>query len=303
MTIMEWSYDDPITGERLQSVAEASVLTPSIRAFHLSLSPPPAHEIVVFPGTHTELEPHTALIDRLRTKRSIFVYSHLLESFVHRVLPRLDHRFVLVSHNSDHGVDERFQAALDDPRIIHWFAQNALVRHPKLSALPIGVANAQWPHGDIRALVEVAARRRPAPRSVVYVNFDTRTNLAVRLPLLQRLGQLPLVHRAAPRPFAAYLAEMTSCRWVISPPGNGVDCHRTWEALYLGVTPVVLRTEGGAGLHDGLPIIQLTDLTRLDEASLEEAERRCAAEPGRLDALTMRYWRDRIGAQAAHAGH
>jgi hypothetical protein len=30
-------------------------------------------------------------------------------------------------------------------------------------------------------------------------------------------------------------------KYVLSPPGNGPDCHRTWEALYLGSTPVVHR--------------------------------------------------------------
>jgi hypothetical protein len=30
-------------------------------------------------------------------------------------------------------------------------------------------------------------------------------------------------------------------KFVLSPPGNGPDCHRTWEALYLGAIPIVLR--------------------------------------------------------------
>ena len=31
--------------------------------------------------------------------------------------------------------------------------------------------------------------------------------------------------------------------FVPSPAGNGLDCHRTWEALYLGAVPVVLKSE------------------------------------------------------------
>src|SRR5215472_8371128 len=119
---MRWAYDDPITGERLQAIAEASVLTPSIAAFHASLRLSGARNLVVFPGTHLAVEADERCCDLLRGRRSIFVYSHLLESFVERVLPRLDHAFVLISHNSDHGVDSRFRAVLDDPRIIHWFA-------------------------------------------------------------------------------------------------------------------------------------------------------------------------------------
>jgi hypothetical protein len=305
--MMQWSYDDPITGERLQSLAQATILTPSILGFHTSLPRSAAHEVVIFRGTHRELEPDDSAIRRLRGRRCIFVYSHLLESFVQRILPRLDHRFVLISHNSDHGVDDRFRGALDDPRIAHWFAQNTLTHHPKLTALPIGIANAQWAHGNLRALVDVANASRPARRSVVYVNFEVRTNPAVRVPLLQRLEGLPVAWRAPPRPFADYLADMAGCRWTVSPPGNGVDCHRTWEALYLGITPIVLKTASGAGLHDGLPIIQLPDLAVLDAPGLEEAEQVLAdrAKPedcNPVERIKMSYWRGRIARAVMEAG-
>jgi hypothetical protein len=30
--------------------------------------------------------------------------------------------------------------------------------------------------------------------------------------------------------------------YVLSPPGNGIDCHRTWEALFLGSIPIVKKS-------------------------------------------------------------
>jgi hypothetical protein len=36
---------------------------------------------------------------------------------------------------------------------------------------------------------------------------------------------------------------MRKTLFVPSPAGNGLDCHRTWEALYLGAIPVVLKEE------------------------------------------------------------
>ena len=29
-------------------------------------------------------------------------------------------------------------------------------------------------------------------------------------------------------------------RFVLSPPGHGLDCHRTWEAILLGAIPIVV---------------------------------------------------------------
>jgi hypothetical protein len=155
--------------------------------------------------------------------------------------------------------------------------------------------------------VDVANASQPARRNVVYVNFEVRTNAAVRVPLLQRLEGLPVAWRAPPRPFADYLADMAGCRWAVSPPGNGVDCHRTWEALYLGITPIVLKTASGAGLHDGLPIIQLPDLAVLDAPGLEEAERALAdraktEDRNPVERIKMSYWRERIARAVMEAG-
>ena len=45
---------------------------------------------------------------------------------------------------------------------------------------------------------------------------------------------------------------------MMSPPGNGVDCHRTWEAIALGAVPVVLRSALASTLVDAAPIVAVT---------------------------------------------
>lgn len=43
--------------------------------------------------------------------------------------------------------------------------------------------------------------------------------------------------------------------FVPSPAGNGLDCHRTWEALYLGAVPVVLESEFTG--DDSWPVVRV----------------------------------------------
>jgi hypothetical protein len=43
-----------------------------------------------------------------------------------------------------------------------------------------------------------------------------------------------------PTPFREYLAAVRSHPFVLCPAGNGLDCHREWEALYLGALPIIL---------------------------------------------------------------
>jgi hypothetical protein len=42
-------------------------------------------------------------------------------------------------------------------------------------------------------------------------------------------------------------------QFVISPPGAGPDCYRTWESIYLGSNPVVMKNSWPFGQED-LPV-------------------------------------------------
>lgn len=306
--------DEIISGERLQAVADVAVITDEKAAFHTSL---PKMKLAHFAP---DLAPDAAGLAALKRVRSVFVYAEMIDAFVDRILPLLDQPIVLVTHNGDAGVDERYRSTLDSPRIIHWFAQNATLRHPKLTALPIGIANAQWRHGDFVALARTASRPIPK-RPGLYVNFEVGTNPRVRGPLLAALAQKPFaimgrkrtvssyvrqglsvvsgrpfVDKGKAKPYEDYLAEMANWRFAVSPPGNGIDCHRTWEALYLGVIPVISPPLGG--LLDGLPAIIVDDFSKVTLESLE-AEMEHLEGPFAWEKLTMAYWRERIRQKAA----
>uniref|UniRef100_A0A7S3AY15 Exostosin GT47 domain-containing protein n=1 Tax=Haptolina ericina TaxID=156174 RepID=A0A7S3AY15_9EUKA len=47
-------------------------------------------------------------------------------------------------------------------------------------------------------------------------------------------------------------------RFVLSPRGNGLDAHRTWEALLVGAIPIV-RSSKLNPLYDNLPILIVKD--------------------------------------------
>lgn len=278
------SFEEIVTGERLQAVADVAVITEEKAQFHGSC---PAMRLARFPPGLTTSEAGLAALNGART---VFVYSDMIDHFIDRILPLLDQPIVLITHNGDAIVDERYRAALDGARIIHWFAQNAKMSHPKLTVLPIGIANAQWPHGDTAALARAATRARPR-RSGLYVNFKVSTNPELRGPLLDALRTKSFSVMGRRRPYPTYLAEMAQWRFCASPPGNGIDCHRTWEALYLGVIPVVLSTAGG--LLDHLPCIVVDDIAGVTLEQLEAARLKLVG-PFAWEKLTLSYWRKRI---------
>jgi hypothetical protein len=88
---------------------------------------------------------------------------------------------------------------------------------------------------------------------------------------------------------------MAQWRFCVSPPGNGIDCHRTWEALYLGVIPVVVSSAGG--LLDHLPCIIVDDIAAVTLEGLEAALLNLNG-PFAWGKLTLSYWRKRIRCMA-----
>lgn len=289
-----------VTSERLQALADISVIDDSTFAFYTGIRDNPDIRLCRFRGPrhHLQIE-GPAQLRALQRARVIFVYTHLLDSFIRHILPHLTQRFVLISHSSDHRVEGRFRPFLDDVRLVHWFAQNVETEHPKLTALPIGLANAQWQHGDTKALADVARQGRPK-RDLLYANFEVRTNLAHRKPLRDLLAGKSFTVVTEPKPYRAYLEELAGFRFCASPLGNGPDCHRTWEALYLGVIPVVQKGVWMRSFAD-LPIIAVDRWETIDEAFLEREHERIKAMPRRLDPLMVSYWRARVRAPLAAA--
>ena len=60
-------------------------------------------------------------------------------------------------------------------------------------------------------------------------------------------------------PFDKYLLSLKNYKFCISPPGRGIDCHRTWEALHLGVIPILLSSPID-NLFIDLPVIILNNI-------------------------------------------
>ncbi len=57
--------------------------------------------------------------------------------------------------------------------------------------------------------------------------------------------------------------------FVVSPHGNGLDCHRTWEALCIGNIPIV-KTSPIDSLFDELPILIVKDWNDINKQLLEK---------------------------------
>jgi hypothetical protein len=70
------------------------------------------------------------------------------------------------------------------------------------------------------------------------------------------------------QPFYSYIENLASHQFVLSPPGNGIDCHRTWEALYCKCIPIVIDNYI-YNYWNNLPIIKVKDYSELTNELLQ----------------------------------
>jgi hypothetical protein len=263
--------EEIITGERLQSLADISVVPRHVQEFHQHLERY-TRDPVLF-GSYDEIP--ASEVARLSRARTLFVYTHELQPFIEQIWPRLEgDRYVLVTHNSDYEADESYLPWLEatGTKLARWFAQNVMVRHEKLEPLPIGIANSMWKHGNLRALEAAVARAERPKDRLVFLHFNPGTH-APRKKVWETLrSSFPDLPPAPPagRRFRTYLNDLAHYRFCVCPRGNGIDSHRVWECLYLGVVPVVERSVHTELWEErGLPLLVIDDWAEVVPERLE----------------------------------
>ena len=229
---------------------------------------------------------------RVRRGEIVFVEAHELPLFVREYLPGITEQFVLITHNGDLTIDHAYAGLAEDPRVIHWFALNCLLRHPKITAIPIGLENrCHHTNGvlrDYRKLRRLGSRKT---RRILY-GFTVTTNERERAPALEALRACTLADPMERINSREYRKRLEHYGFVASPPGNGVDCHRTWEALYLHTIPIVKRS----ALYEafpGLPVLVVDDWSEIrawDSSFLEREYERLAADIETTPHLRFDYW-------------
>ena len=275
-----------ISGERLQCLCDISIITPDILNFHQNIAFKTPLFITTF--KEPELEEKIKILDRCI---SIFVYTHLLDNFFIYIYPKIKNPFYLVTHNSDHHITHKYLPYLDEEKIIHWYAQNINLFHEKLSPLPIGIANSQWKHGNMEIIKKISYQ--PIKKThLLYINFNINTNIRKRQPIYNLFKKKNIGTFQQNQPFQEYLKILKSHKFCLVPPGNGIDCHRTWECLYLGVIPIVEKHPHNTQLAKHLPLLVVEDWNIITEEYLNNYYKLHSFKPE--EQMFLKYYKKKL---------
>ncbi len=173
----------------------------------------------------------------------VFVSAGIASIFFDKVLefPSLNLLQVdLLIHNGDliPSFDEFRQIS---ERFRHIYSVNWMDELPNVSPIPIGLENLSYMRNGVPR--DFRIRHDVSKDITLLVSFSDSTNpeerLAARNEAKSIKGSFFVEPGTTPR---EYRNLVSRSKFVLSPPGNGADCHRTWEALYLGSVPIVKAT-------------------------------------------------------------
>lgn len=294
--------------------AEASDVTPFVNV--------PVFGDRVFPPKDN-IDP-AIYVKNIKDGDVIWVQAAQVVHFINDVFPLIRERFILLVSDGDESFPERQSQSLDmrnfieDDRVIHIFSQNidGTIPSNKISPLPIGIdfhsitctggyfgEHQQTIEQQEKVLEDILSTLRPTSerkkRALIDFHLADRPIYGgeVRGAIANRIMSSGVIDRLDSR-----IARETLWRrkgqyaFSVSPHGNGLDCHRTWEDLVLGCI-VIVKTSPLDSMYEGLPVVIVKDWSEINKSNFDLWLKQYGdafTNPKYRERLTHKYWMNKI---------
>jgi len=195
----------------------------------------------------------------------------------------------LIVHNSDESFTDNLYARVK-PYVTDVSAVNCITRHAK--QIPLGLRDHQYAsHHVLRAvmseppvprttvcLVNFLISTNPLERQAVYEMFKNNRHCLVQHEYMtyDKMQSLNFSHPETQRRRVEFYRTLKGCKYALCPPGTGLDTHRVYECIHLGVIPIV-RSSPLDPLYATMPVKIVK--TWEESIPLLEQEARCDTQP------------------------
>lgn len=220
----------------------------------------------------------------------IFLKTDFLDQFFTKCHPKIKFPYVLITHNSDYGAPGKFHKYLESKKLIHWFGQSPTIGHSKFTPIPIGIANRYWGHGNVDILKR-SGDLKVEKKYWLYLNIAATH--PERLEVKSLFEKKSFCYNPPRKKFNFYLRDLAQSRFTLSPRGNSLDCHRTWEALIVGTIPIV-RSSLLDSMYEGLPVVIVNDWKEITPEFLKKKFQEFSNLTFDYDRMFAQYWINKI---------
>lgn len=214
----------------------------------------------------------------------IFVQTHLLNFFSQMLGENrglFPNTYSLVLHNSDLNISKSIVRSIFNNfiDIENLYTQNLLCDFTRTYPIPIGFPNPKWSHGNITRIQKVISQDIKK-NNLVYINFNISTNPKEREYCLEQIGSridtkypnsaiIKDHDNFVNNTHEKYLQDIKASYFTVSPDGNGKDCHKTWESIFMRSIPIVTDSYFARTFRRyGLPILVINDWREYSDLKL-----------------------------------
>jgi hypothetical protein len=174
-------------------------------------------------------------------------------------------KFVLVTHNSDQQFTKQYLDTIR-PYISHIYAINCNFQDPLLTAIPLGFVDSKHkPHNKF----EEIANKQLEKTIKCYMNFAINTNPVKRQECWNTFAAQDWITKESNIPPEDFYTQVAKSKYILSPEGTGIDCHRIYESMYLGSIPI-LKTSELDYFYEKLPVLIVKNWNEITQEYLDD---------------------------------
>jgi hypothetical protein len=187
----------------------------------------------------------------------------------------LRNKFILITHNSDRSFTNEHWKIIEAV-VTRVYVINNRCDNPNVVTIPIGFRDE--PINTIPIIKEKIGSFVNSPdnkmynkKQLVYMNFVIATNHAERSFCYHTLEQNSWVTKENNVSINTFYESLIDSKYVISPEGTGIDCHRIYESLYFNAVPIIKRTNSVVmnTFYEKLPVLMVNNWGDITEEFLE----------------------------------
>jgi len=196
----------------------------------------------------------------------------------------------VIYHNTDKPPTQAFREWLHQNNI-RLFSVNIRPQYPLEQPIPLGIENPSLRGVSPLSYYNLTTSLHLFKKTNrIFLSIRENTNLSERQFCLNELHLLGIRNQSvSPRTYRRLLG---SSKFTVCPPGNGLDTHRFWEALYHRSIPIILRKDYLFSDYD-FPVLQLDHWSDLCQLSPEDLDSIYSKHEKNLDfcpQLYSNYW-------------
>ena len=223
----------------------------------------------------------------------IFINSDLIKIFFKIQDPKIQNKYILISHNSDNSPSIE-ELKLISNNVLHWFAQNLEFNfEERITLLPIGLENKRW-------LRNVNFKKQTMNISLktnlILCSFSVHNNFKIRNAVLNLANSNANIEIKKFDNNKQYFKDLKNYKFILCPPGSGPDTHRVWESLIYRTFPIFETNNFTKNLKKlGVPGIYLkswNEINKFSEKDLDNEYKNLSSI--NLDILYFKFWKEQF---------